>query len=378
MAAAAEARKRRIDYLVDELQAYKDITSAGKGLRHFVRGELHWWDKQQEAMQTVRLPINRTELWKRARSIKFRTKDREEILKSDWRKLRVIDSADHHLRIEDNQGRLLAYRLKIPGELTDQLAATEGIIPKGKITDHERATTINRHWGLWKKYDSEPRMSSEYRRDLPFSQQWFDANKPLFNHLSKVLRLLEPEMYVRYTSIKEFLPPDRFPTCGAWYACAINQNMVADGVPHFDLSDYYCGLNVVTGWGDYTSAKLALWQLGLALENKPGEAVLFLGRLITHNAVDIKGGRRNIVDAFVHQTPLQWKDSLFEEETGLTKRRRVVGKKDVKGKGKNTKLGAMVVEDDEEEMGAAAGAGTGTDDEFKVMYNNDMPGARSD
>jgi hypothetical protein len=161
----------------------------------------------------------------------------------------------------------------------------------------------------------EPQMSSEYRHDLPYSQQWADANKGLFRHLSDVLRLLEPEMYVRYTSIRRFLPPNVNPLCGAWYACAINQNMTEDGTAHLDHSDYYCGLNVVTGWGSFTSAKLLLWQLDLAIEVKPGDAIMFLGRMLTHNAVDIQGGVRNIVDAFVHQAPLSWKDVQHKKLT---------------------------------------------------------------
>jgi hypothetical protein len=87
----------------------------------------------------------------------------------------------------------------------------------------------------------------EYSRDLPYSQQWFDANHELFKHLSDVLRLLEPQMYARFNSIREFLPERVHPTCGAWFSCAINQNMTMDGTPHLDSSDYYCGFNVVTG-----------------------------------------------------------------------------------------------------------------------------------
>src|SRR5438045_6081999 len=79
-----------------------------------------------------------------------------------------------------------------------------------------------------------------------------------------------------------------------------------DGIPHIDSSDYYYGYNVVTGWGDFTSSKLLLWQLGLAVEIKPGDAILFFGRLFSHNAVDIQGGTRNIEDAFVHESVLSW------------------------------------------------------------------------
>jgi hypothetical protein len=107
-------------------------------------------------------------------------------------------------------------------------------------------------------------------------------------------------MYVRYNSIKPFLPEDVQPSCGAWYACALNQSMTTDGEAYFDYCDYYCSLNAVTGWGDYTGAKLVLWQLGLAIKNKPGDAILFLVRILIHNFVKIQGGTRSMMDAFVH------------------------------------------------------------------------------
>jgi hypothetical protein len=60
-----------------------------------------------------------------------------------------------------------------------------------------------------------------------------------------------------------------------------------------------------------------LWQLGLAIEMKPGDVIMFLGQAIAHNAVDIQGGVRNIVDASVHQAPLMWKDKKHKEKTGF-------------------------------------------------------------
>jgi len=53
----------------------------------------------------------------------------------------------------------------------------------------------------------------------------------------------------------------------------------------------------------------------LAIESCPGDAIFFLGRILIHNTVDIQGGVRNIVDAFVHQTPLSWKDKMHKELT---------------------------------------------------------------
>ncbi|KAI9748902.1 MAG: hypothetical protein M4579_007079, partial [Chaenotheca gracillima] len=156
-----------------------------------------------------------------------------------------------------------------------------------------------------------------YKKDLPGSDQWFEANKELFLYLSDiVLRNLNPRMYDKFKSIVPYLDPESnlHPLCGAWHGCAINQNQTSDGKPHIDGNDYHFGLNVVTGWGNFTSSKLLLWQLGLAIEIVPGDAILFLGRLFTHNAIDIQGGSRNIVDAFTHLTTLTWVDRKGKHE----------------------------------------------------------------
>ncbi|KAI9775775.1 MAG: hypothetical protein M1839_000903 [Geoglossum umbratile] len=159
-------------------------------------------------------------------------------------------------------------------------------------------------------------------------------NQNLFQHFSDVLHLLEPQMYISYKSIKPFLLADVQPSCGVWYTAALNQNMVTDGEPHFDHNNYYCGLNAVTGWGDYTGAKLILWQLGLAIENRSGDAIMFLGRILTHNSVEIQGGARSMVDAFVHQAPLRWKDEQLEALTRYKRKGSLGAFKKEKGKGK--------------------------------------------
>jgi hypothetical protein len=104
----------------------------------------------------------------------------------------------------------------------------------------------------------EPEPTSDHLKDLPYSQQWLDANQQLFHHLSNVLRLLDPKMYVRFTSIKKFLPNDLKVACGAWYTCAVNLNMTLEGTAYQDKSDYHCSFNVSVGWGSYSTSKLVL------------------------------------------------------------------------------------------------------------------------
>lgn len=131
-------------------------------------------------------------------------------------------------------------------------------------------------------------------RRLPLEPDWTGGrrdNEALFRYLSDtVLRNLDAKMYAKFTSLQTLLPESLQPLCGAWAGCAINQGQTTNGTLHIDNSDLKFGLNVVTGWGDFTTSKLLLWQLGVAIEVQPGDAVLFLERLFTHNAVDIEGG----------------------------------------------------------------------------------------
>jgi hypothetical protein len=134
--------------------------------------------------------------------------------------------------------------------------------------------------------------------------------------MSNILRLLDPQMYIRYTSVNRFLPEGLRPACGVWYACGILRGMTGEGTPHKDFSDYHCGLNVNTAWGDFTTAKIVFWELKITVEVQKGEAIFFMPRILTHNVVDIQGGVRNVVDAFVHKNVLIWKDRQREKAMG--------------------------------------------------------------
>jgi hypothetical protein len=220
--------------------------------------------------------------------------------------------ATNHLEIKDCDGVTLAYRLRIPTSYTQILQQSESLIPVSKLKDHSRGKTINRHWALWRKYTPEPSYSSSYLKDKDMADKWFEMNSELFKFLSDVvLRNIDPRMYAKFKSISDTLPLHLKPLCGAWFGCAINQNQTTDGEPHIDKSDYHFGYNVVTGWGDFTST-LLLWQIEQSIEILPGDAVLFFGRLFTHNAVSITGCR-NIIDCFSHDTVFTWHEKQKDE-----------------------------------------------------------------
>ena len=72
----------------------------------------------------------------------------------------------------------------------------------------------------------------------------------------------------------------------------------------------------MVGWGNYTSFRLVFWNLDLAVELLPGDAIFFLSRIIHHSSVNVQGRIRNLVNCFVHQNLLSWKDKKHKELTG--------------------------------------------------------------
>ncbi|KAI9771106.1 MAG: hypothetical protein M1840_002457 [Geoglossum simile] len=276
--------KQQVEYLVNDLKAYQDYDYGNKRLRHTVKHEL--------------------------------SQQLEDTLDKDLKAFPTYNSGSTHLRIKDKYEHFLIYYLPILTQHTKTLAATEGLIPSSGSKEYRRGQTSEKYWGLWRKYVKEPKMYTEYLKDLSSSQQWLDANQSYFRYMSNVLCLLDSQMYVRHTSINKFLPEDLKPVCGIWFACGILRGMTGERTPHKDSSDYYCGLNVNTAWGDFTTAKMVFWELEITMKVQKEEAIFFLPRILTHNAVGIQGGIRNIIDAFVHKFVLVWKDRKHQDVTG--------------------------------------------------------------
>jgi hypothetical protein len=93
---------------------------------------------------------------------------------------------------------------------------------------------------------------------------------------------------------------------------------------------------------------------------------MFLGRILAYNAVDTQEKVCNIVDAFVHQAPLMWKDKKHKELTGYGQEGIPVKRKDVVNNPMDIddgdEKGKSVQKDIEEET-------MDTDDELDAMYS---------
>ena len=87
---------------------------------------------------------------------------------------------------------------------------------------------------------------------------------------------------------------------GLWHGLAISQQQTMDGKPYRDTRDMKEGFNCVIPYGEWEGGEVMLWEIGMRVEVRRGEALFFQGNVILHNAHDITGSR-NCVDLFIHQ-----------------------------------------------------------------------------
>ena len=109
---------------------------------------------------------------------------------------------------------MLAHRLLAPGlERRYRLCCECALTARGLSTGINVVVSAPQCLALAPGTERSHNMFMEYTKDLPTSQQWLDANQPYFKHMSSILHLLDPQMYVRYTSVNKFLPEGLKPAC---------------------------------------------------------------------------------------------------------------------------------------------------------------------
>jgi hypothetical protein len=297
----------RLDHLIQS-GAFNDCTFS-RGMRHGVKRILSRWTTSQEGLQVFNSRVGYNDLKLARKSKTLPNYDPANISQFTY----VPSPANHsHHCIKDHNGNILAYRFPYPDTYLDTLIASLSILPHptSLLLNNTRGTFQSRLYALWADYSPTIFQSSDYRRDHPYSQQFLDTNKPLFQYLSNNLRVLDPEMYCKFTGIDSYLPHGLSRMAGAWHGVAINQNMLPGGkqsTTHQDWQDYYRGYNCVLPWGDYTGADLVLYQCRVVYQLRPGDALFFLGSLIAHQVTEITSGSRHVLDLFTHKSAFDWK-----------------------------------------------------------------------
>jgi hypothetical protein len=288
--------------------AFDDITApAGQGQTHQIKNMLRRWEQKSKNCEVT---ISQTPY-----SVLVKTFGRKEHFEPDPNLLasfkRIPSSAIHHA-VVDVQGNLLAYRYRLPEnkmDLINTLTASAAALPKVSAHTGPRGSFSVHHYACCADYSKTIFMNSEYKKELPQSEEFLRTNQKLFDWLSDDLRFIAPHMYKKFTSVEALLPDDCRPCAGAWFGVAINQgqNDVVGTRTHQDWQDLRYGFNCVLPFGDYDGGDLILWQCGVQFELRPCDVLLFFGACIAHNTTGVTQGVRNSLDLFNHKSVWDWK-----------------------------------------------------------------------
>jgi len=209
----------------------------------------------------------------------------------------IPSTSDNHL-VLNPKGRILAYKFRVPIDLIQTLAQSSERLPSHNIEEHQRGHYERLHYALWADSSKDIMISSEYRKQLPYSETFIEANSKLFRWVSNQLRLLSPELHNAYTSIDKYLKEDQKRLGGAWHGRVVNRQIGSDDElkAHKDWKDTPEGLNCVIPWGEYTGGELSMYSLKLKWQLEPGDVLFFGVRVISHGVEDVVTGVRNSLD----------------------------------------------------------------------------------
>ncbi|KAI9882659.1 MAG: hypothetical protein M1823_005595 [Watsoniomyces obsoletus] len=308
--------KEQIDHLLDDYLltgSFDDLHVSGSSRRAEVRRRVTRVLRSRVGMQQHLSPVNYSTL-----KYNFKHGIKPSGNPSLIPSFTKFPTYEKPLAIHDNDGNILVYRFRLPDTLIQTLTSSKNFLPPIKAKETVRGSFKHRHYAVWADSAPSPFLSSEFRAQLPGSQEWLDLNRPLFNRLSDDLRLIQPTMYVKFRSVIPHLPPGIKPLCGIWLGCAINSGLddpVGSGT-HQDKKDSTRGFNCVFPYGNYSGDDLVLWQLKSVVELRPGDFILFYGSFIAHNVTGIENGERSSVDMFSHANVFQWKKKVVTGKTG--------------------------------------------------------------
>ena len=323
--------KRRLKDVLTNTHAYDDIQPlrGGKSKGQIVQGMLERWERKAEG-QTIH-QIDHSWMY-----FYNQCKTNEAANAYTQAATSMLDPntfcyfpthESRHLEIQDSQGNIIAYRFRIPSDVTQHLNQSASLIPhlralpdqsssssskvKVKDADSKRGSTIaTRNWSLHKLYVPLPRYHTNLLEDWNRgAEKWLQFNEPVFRYLGHVgLRNINPRMFSKFQEAAKYMPQGQNPVCPPWFGVAINVNQTGPGQPHVDCNDSAFGYNVVVGFGGKWESDLILWQPHIKIEVVPGDAIFFLGRCFTHNAVLKTPATipRHVIDLYTHHTLLAY------------------------------------------------------------------------
>jgi hypothetical protein len=169
------------------------------------------------------------------------------------------------LLIKGYDGGTIVYRVSLnDDEMLRRLNDSVRLIPQRTHKSRSREGVYrgrysSRYYTVWRPYSKEPFYSKDMQNDQPFSQQFMDNNKDLWEKMSSVLQNIFPGNYKRFVQCK--LPSTIQRLAGAWMGAVVNigtdQNPV-ETEPHCDVKETVTGVSCLCPFGEYTGGAIIL------------------------------------------------------------------------------------------------------------------------
>ena len=142
------------------------------------------------------------------------------------------------------------------------------------------------HLGFWRAYASHIDWTQDSRSEK--AQQWLRDNASLFQLMNTICKEKFPELFLSYECLSKKLPEQPM---GVFPTVAVNKGPCS---PHKDEKDYRDGLCFVLPFGDFTGAELAIKEMKIEIQLRPGDLVAFKSHLLTHWNKPMQGTRYSL------------------------------------------------------------------------------------
>jgi hypothetical protein len=238
----------------------------------------------------------------------------------------LASDSDKYLIIKGWDDGLLACRAPIRDVKVIQtlMASMSTIPPKTKMECKpgavDRGDHSSRFFCIWADFQPEPFISKDTKECWETAEKFFDDNQKLWQCMSNLLGEVAPATYKR--CLRFPLPGALKRFCGAWPGCVINIGKDGNPVqtkPHRDVKEGKNGYSCLIVCGDYEGGELILYELGVIIQLRPGDMLLFPDGLIHHANRPVIGTRYSLV-AFIRANMFAyWKRKFGKGESKTNK-----------------------------------------------------------
>jgi hypothetical protein len=149
---------------------------------------------------------------------------------------------------------------------------------------------------IWADSAPEPFISKDTEDHWELAEKFFEDNEKLWKCMSNLLGEIAPATYKQYLRFPLPGKLERF--CGAYPGCVVNVGKEGKPVqtkPHRDVKEGKDGYSCLCACGDYQGGELILYELGVVIELRPGDMLLFPDGLIHHANRPVIGTRYSLV-----------------------------------------------------------------------------------